>query len=301
MYALILPSFLSPLSLSLSLSPSLFLSTKLLFSTLGHNTMSGLMFFGSSPPAGDRKLSAPSSSCPPPSNDIDGRKMPPAAGASDSDKNRADSPDSGGGGYFTLSDSDLGTESPQEEVETTTAPSAAVTKSNTLYKIFRGNGLMSGRSKSGDNRTAAAADSKSGSRSRSETPARGGGIAANRQTPPRPSPPRDYLKKSSPPLRPSPPRSLLKSAKSTPRKSDDDGDTPPRGRKNEEVAPPRPPPPTSYTSTLPPPVPKKVGKAGGGPAKFSSKTLPARKVSTPKQKLLLEKVQPLQVGWSKLR
>ena len=262
--------------------------------------MSGLMFFGSSPPAGDRKLSAPSSSCPLPSNEVDGRKMPPAAGASDSDKNRADSPDSGGGGYFTLSDSDLGTESPQEEVETT-APSAAVTKSNTLYKIFRGNALMGGRSKSGDNRTAAAADSKSGSRSRSETPARGGGIAANRQTPPRPSPPRDYLKKSSPPLRPSPPRSLLKSAKSTPRKSDDDGDTPPRGRKNEEVAPPRPPPPTSYTSTLPPPVPKKVGKAGGGPAKFSSKTLPARKVSTPKQKLLLEKVQPLQVGWSKLR
>ncbi len=29
-------------------------------------------------------------------------------------KGRADSPDSGGGGYFTLSDSDMGAESPQE-------------------------------------------------------------------------------------------------------------------------------------------------------------------------------------------
>ena len=34
-------------------------------------------------------------------------------GATTQEKGRADSPDSGGGGYFTLSDSDLGTESPQ--------------------------------------------------------------------------------------------------------------------------------------------------------------------------------------------
>ena len=131
---------------------------------------------------------------------------------------------------------------------------------------------QNGRSKSGDVKTAA--NSKAGSRSRSETPLRGG--TADKQTPPRPSPPKEYDKKGIIPQRPSPPRIVLKNSK---------------GRKNEaEDAPPRPPPPVSYTSTLPPPVPKKVGKP-----KFSSKTLPARKVSTPKQKPL-EKIQPLQVS-----
>ena len=89
-------------------------------------------------------------------------------------ENRADSPDSGGGGYFTLSDS--GTESPQEE---------EITKSATLYKIFRANNNNT-RSKSSETKSSPF-DRNSGSRSRSETPLRSN---KREETPQRPSPPK---------------------------------------------------------------------------------------------------------------
>ena len=111
----------------------------------------------------------------------------------------------------------------------------------------------------------------------------------------RPSPPRDYVRKSSTPPtppRPSPPRQ-------SPPKQNPPKQSPPkflkRNSKGElEKTPPRPPPPVLYTSTLPPPVPKKMG---GKTGRFSSKTLPAavkRTAQVPKQKPL-QKTQPLQV------
>lgn len=208
--------------------------------------MSGLMFFGmAEPPALERRK---------------------AEGGG-----RADSPDSGGGGYFTLSDS--GTESPQEDEVAAAKPSSAVPPATSIYKIFRVNGH---RARSSDtpgpvNRSAG------GSRSRSETPLR------SSDTPTRPSPPKDYAKKSSPPPRPSPPKSTVAKAA--------------KMRKGEEdAAPPRPPPPILYTSTLPPPVPKKMGRGAGG-SRYASKTLPARRVSAPKPKPL-NKLQPLQVQYT---
>lgn len=49
---------------------------------------------------------------------VEGAPAPlrPPEGVAKEKGGRADSPDSGGGGYFTLSDSDLGTESPQESL-----------------------------------------------------------------------------------------------------------------------------------------------------------------------------------------
>ncbi len=58
---------------------------------------------------------------------------PPQGEGAGREKGRADSPDSGGGGYFTLSDSDLGTESPQGS---SLWPRTFTVSSNSCFPFF---------------------------------------------------------------------------------------------------------------------------------------------------------------------
>ena len=148
--------------------------------------------------------------------------------STEGDKTRMSDPDSGGGGYFTLSESEAGSNDDNKLL---------IDKDfNQSPRKFYCKMLC-------------------GLRSRSETP-------------PRPSPPKDYHRDQTPP-RPSPPKLQRRSQ------------TPERRSITDEPLPPKPPTPLSYRSTLPPPVPKKsISKT----YRYRSKTLPTRKNSIPRDK-----------------
>ena len=150
-------------------------------------------------------------------------------------KARVSDPESGGGGYFTLSESEGGS---NDEYEIKIDKDFNRSPRKFSRKIFAG---LRGRS----------------------------------ETPPRPSPPKDYHRDETPP-RPSPPKLCKKSQ------------TPERRVLTDEPPPPKPPPPLSYTSTLPPPVPKKIISKN---YRYRSKTLPARKNMINKDKVVKDSQQ----------
>ena len=153
--------------------------------------------------------------------------VPPSAtsATTDGEKTRVSTPDSGGGGYFTLSESEAGS---NDELRYNKDFNRSPRKF--CRKIF-------------------------------------GGFRSRSQTPPRPSPPKEYKREDTPP-RPSPPKLARKSQ------------TPERRSLIDEPLPPKPPPPLSYTSTLPPPVPKKITSKN---YRYRSKTLPQERAQSPRK------------------
>ncbi len=202
---------------------------------------------------------------------------------------RADSP-----GYFTLSDSDGGSNPGTESPQNNGLGNRQQQQQQQVYKIFRsanhcGTPNIQGKSalprksstppttlsnggakRGGGSEPTPKRKSASPSDWRTPTPSSSSGASNKSHTPPRPSPPKNYKRYS----------------------SEDDNDL---------LVPPRPPPPLSYTSTLPPPVPKKLKSKSPKPlqlpqqqqqqmAKPKRNSAPLVSVGRP-----LPKPQPLQV------
>ena len=178
-----------------------------------------------------------------PADDV--RKPAAAAGKADYDRDRsdrekprADSPDSGGGGYFTLSDSDggsnPGTESPLEE---------EVTRSNAIYKIYRPVAAAAAEPILPPKQGGGRANKTSQART-SENKSRAGRSPSG--APPRPTPPKDVAQagggKGRTPPRPCPPKSLVSGTPSSPAAT--------------SKTPPRSSPPRSPAKTAKPALPR---------------------------------------------